>query len=443
MNEIAECTFCRFLSRLMVLMLTAILLGPSLAATPAATDADGSFLMETGEVITGGYFVEAGEGRFLFMDTERLKRGGLFERADEDLLRSIVPPRIEIDLLRDRSGAVNELVWREGKSSVRATRVHPHDTRPVVFESAHGTLLQGRLLLPRCDGPHPLVVSVHGSGPVDRHGGPYQTVWLQSGIAVLSYDKRGYSSPGPWREPDYATLSEDAAAAVRFAGALPEIDVERIGFVGSSQAGWVVPRAAVDSGNVSFMILRAGAGLSAGETVLHEIHQELRAAGLGGIDLDHAMALRREIYELAMSGLPLSATDRVVEPYLGEEWYEVAFGTGRISERWSEGSWSWMQRNLEVSPESYVERFEGPVLWFLAEKDENVPLVPTRAALERAFAASPGRDQTVVVLEDALHSFLIPDEEGGPPRFSPGFFDFMKKWVEERGLAGEGCPREN
>lgn len=86
----------------------------------------------------------------------------------------------------------------------------------------------------------------------------------------------------------------------------------------------------------------------------------------------------------------------------------------------------------------HLERFAGPVLWFLAEQDENVPLVSTRAALERAFAAAPGTDHEVVVLEGALHSFLIATPEG-PPRFASGFFDRMAAWMGERGFSDAAC----
>ncbi len=383
---------------------------------------DGSFRLTTGEVITGGLFVEAGQSRFLFMDTENLARGGLFERAGDQLLRSIVPPGVEIEFIK-RDGGIDGLVWREkGRDPIAGRRVYPHRSRPVRMTSADGTELRGRLMLPACTGPHPVIVSVHGSGPVNRYGGPYHTFFLQQGMAVLAYDKRGYTTNSEaWREPDLASLSADVATAVRFAAEQPEIDADRIGIAGSSQAGWVVPRAAVEAKQTSFMILRAGAALTQLETVLHEIRQELRSDGLSGLDLDHSMELRREIYMLAIAGKPISAADALVAPYLDEPWYRTAFGVGPVSSRWSSHWWDWAGRNLSVASAPDVAKFEGAVLWFLAELDENVPLVSTRAALE-----------------GALHSFLIPSPDG-PPRFSPGYFDRMKGWLEERKFSDRKC----
>ena len=425
----------------MVLSSFLLLASLALPLQDAAEAFDGSFRLETGEVITGGYFVEGGQGRFLYMDTAGLDKGGLFERVGNATLRSLIPPGIvEIVFIADADGAYNTLEWRErGRKPIRGARVHPHRSSAIQFTSADGTALKGRLLVPTCAGPHPVVVSVHGSGPINRYGGPYHTFFLQHGIAVLSYDKRGYTTDREaWREPDLAVLSADAAAAVRFAATRDALDRDRIGLVGSSQAGWVVPRAALEAPETDFMILRAGAGLRNLDTVLHEIRQELRSDGLSGLELDYAMDLRREAYMLAMNGAPLSATDALVAPYLDEPWYKAAFGEGPISGRWSSRRWDWMRRNLATAPAADIARFDGPVLWFLAGRDENVPLVSTRAALARAFAASPGDDHEIVVLDDALHSFLVRRDEG-PPRFAEGFFDHMATWLNARGLSAPAC----
>jgi hypothetical protein len=159
---------------------------------------------------------------------------------------------------------------------------------------------------------------------------------------------------------------------------------------------------------------------------------------LSGLDLDRATELRAEVYGVAMRGAPISATDPIVDPYLDKGWYRAAFGEGRISQRWSGSWWQWAQRNLAVAGTTHLQQFGGPVLWFLAELDENVPLVSTRAALERAFEASPGADQEIVVVDGALHSFLIPGADG-QPRFSPGFFDCMGGWMARRGFARSAC----
>jgi pimeloyl-ACP methyl ester carboxylesterase len=78
------------------------------------------------------------------------------------------------------------------------------------------------------------------------------------------------------------------------------------------------------------------------------------------------------------------------------------------------------------------------VLWFLAEDDENVPLVPSWIALRAAFAASPGEDETLVVIPDANHAFLVEEPDGGL-HYARGFFERKRAWLAERGMSREGC----
>lgn len=428
----------------------ALLIAVALAWTPVRAGEgrdleqfDGSFRLKTGEVLTGGYMVEGGKGRWVFIDTQGLEKGGLFEPVGGDRLQALGMPEdqgVGIEFEANEAGRFDTMIWREpGAKPVRGERVFAHTTETVHFRSRDGTVLDGRLLLPECQGPHPLVVSVHGSGAVNRYGGTFHTYFIKHGVAVLAYDKRGYTSdPGAWTEPDYAEMSADAAAALRYAASLNVIDADRVGYFGSSQAGWVVPPAAIDAEETAFQILRAGAALTPVETYLHEVRQELRAEGLSGLDLDSAMALRREVYRLASRGAPIGEADVLVAPFLDEPWYRKAFGDEPVSRMWSDRWWQWAGRNSTDASATYLERFEGPVLWFLAERDENVPYVATRLALERAFEAAPADDHELVVIADAPHSFIIEDEAGNP-RYAEGFFNRMASWMAERGISNEAC----
>jgi hypothetical protein len=186
------------------------------------------------------------------------------------------------------------------------------------------------------------------------------------------------------------------------------------------------------------MILRAGAAVSEADAHMHEVRQELRAAGLHGLDLDHAVSLGWEIFRLAVAGRPIADTDRLVAPYLDTSWYRTAFGDGPISKRWSARWWRWTGVNFPVTASPYLEQFEGPVLWFLAEADENVPYVANRAALERAFARSAGTVHELVTIPGAKHSFTVADDPG-PPMFTDRFFSRMGLWMAEVGASNPGC----
>ena len=122
------------------------------------------------------------------------------------------------------------------------------------------------------------MVAGHGSGRVTRD----QLGWLSSrftrlGFAVLRFDKRGVGEStgtfvfvGTNDSPEvFPVLAGDIAAAVRFLRTRPEIDPRRIGLAGTSQAGWILPEAARELGDVAFMVLLAGPVCSVGQEMFY------------------------------------------------------------------------------------------------------------------------------------------------------------------------------
>lgn len=127
--------------------------------------------------------------------------------------------------------------------------------------------------LPAGAGPFPAVVLGHGSGRVTRDQlGFLASRFTSLGFAVLRFDKRGVGEStgtfvfvGTQDSPTvFAELASDVAAGVRFLRTRPEIDPRRIGLAGGSQAGWILPLAARELGDIAFMVLLAGPVCSVG-----------------------------------------------------------------------------------------------------------------------------------------------------------------------------------
>lgn len=138
--------------------------------------------------------------------------------------------------------------------------------RELTFTSA-GATLSGTLVLPDGAGERPQAVAllVHGDGPQDRwsNGGylPLINALLDRGIAVYTWDKPGIgASTGDWLGQSMQDRSEEARAAwAAVAQTLPQAR-GRIGFLGFSQAGWVLPALAAQEGpKPAFFVLVGGA----------------------------------------------------------------------------------------------------------------------------------------------------------------------------------------
>jgi uncharacterized protein len=136
----------------------------------------------------------------------------------------------------------------------------------VPFTSEDGTQLIGRLSLPESGSPAAAFMMLHGSerGTRDNFSNKLMAHYLLShGFAILNYDKRGVGdSQGTYQESASATNlqrhAEDAIAGVEYMAARPEIDAKRIGLIGFSQAGWVIPLAASQSESISHFVSLSG-----------------------------------------------------------------------------------------------------------------------------------------------------------------------------------------
>jgi uncharacterized protein len=137
--------------------------------------------------------------------------------------------------------------------------------------------LSYQLEKPAGRGPFPAVVVGHGSGETTKQACRFLVQrFLQRGYAVLCYDKRGVGqSTGTYvnvgtrnSEERFPILAADMAAGARFLRTERDIDGKRIGLVGNSQAGWIIPLAAREA-KPAFMIILVGPTVSVGEEMYY------------------------------------------------------------------------------------------------------------------------------------------------------------------------------
>ena len=114
---------------------------------------------------------------------------------------------------------------------------------------------------------------VHGSGFRNRgESVNFATRLADSSVAVFRYDKRGVvDSGGAYEGVSTGNSNEilnllavDSVNAIHFLQNMPEIDPQKIGLYGNSQAGWIMPISAASSSDVAFAVLLVGPAISVG-----------------------------------------------------------------------------------------------------------------------------------------------------------------------------------
>jgi pimeloyl-ACP methyl ester carboxylesterase len=336
---------------------------------------------------------------------------------------------------RDPGGRVTSLTWqREGEAPRTARRVEIERSIDVQFSS--GDLrLAGTLIVPAQGTRHPAVVLVHGSGPATREQIlPFARFLVRRGVAVLAYDKRGAgASTGDWTTASFDDLAADAAAAVAHLRTRSEIDASRIGLLGVSQAGWIMPLVATRVEGLAFLVSVSGAGVPVAETTIDHAQSEMTASGMKPEMVSRLIEMMKLQYHYARTGEGWDDYARARE--------QLAAKIGPPPESFpaapSHPSWRLLKAIYFHDPAPVLARLRVPTLALFGALDNNILAGKNRAAWESALAAGGHPDYTLVTLANANHSMLearvgTNAEMKELRRFVPDYATTVGTWLETR-----------
>lgn len=240
------------------------------------------------------------------------------------------------------------------------------------FFPSDGIRLYYELDIPNGAGPHPVIVLGHGSqrakaGDARNRAGRL----VEQGIAVLRFDKRGVGrSEGVYSKSfaNLTVLARDMVAAVESLRQDPRIDPTRMGLLGVSQAGWVIPMAAASSPEVDFIVLLVGP---------------------------------------------------TVTPWHTNYWDSIARADLTIDELETRLS-SFVPPSDEHDLRPYLKQLEIPGLWLFGEEDR---IIPTRSsvAILQALVESDGNEFSYIVYPDVGHGLEVD--------YWPDLFEWFERTV--------------
>lgn len=367
----------RFAAALVVALLAAATAGAAYRPSPLLA-VDGAYRLADGTVLS---LAVTPDGGLLYTDTRtgdlrQLERAGpgRFRFGPAYLVRRPIRGTV---LVKGRRLAVTTA------GRTRAGRLVPVRRTRVSFVGA-GARLVGKVTSPATPGRHPAIAIVHGSEAADRDGSDLLVNFYSAlGYVVLTYDKRGVGdSGGTYQEfpspQNIRNLAGDAVGAARALAARKEVDRERIGLVGGSQAGWIIPRAAALSPLVRFAVITSGPAVSVGEQGLY--------AGLTGQGATNPTQaeIDRQLENVQPSGF---------------------------------------------DPRADLAALSIPTLWLYGREDKTV-YAPQSVAVLAGLPSPP----TVRVFPRAGHFVLdtprgLTSELAGAHRFAPGLFPTISGWL--------------
>jgi pimeloyl-ACP methyl ester carboxylesterase len=348
-----------------------------------------------------------------------------------------LPESVEsrIAFQRERAGKIASLAWQRGSAPARtARRVEIEKSEDVQF-SNRDVQLAGTLIMPSKGGRHPAIVLVHGSGAENReHVLPFARFLIRHGIAVLGYDKRGVGeSTGDWNTATFEDLAGDAVAAVGYLKTRRDIDTSQIGLLGWSQAGWIMPLAAVRAKDIGFLISISGAGVPGAETTIDQARNEMTTNGMPPQTVDQIVGLLKLQYEFARTGKgwdEYAATREKVVAKMGAA-PDTIPGTP------DHPYWQFIRRLYFYDPAPTLRQLKTATLALWGELDNNIMADKNKPAWDAALKAAGNRDYTLVVVPKANHDMFEAKvgsnaEIKSLQRFVPSYFTTIEDWLAKR-----------
>lgn len=333
----------------------------------------------------------------------------------------------------------------------------PYTTRGLTVKvEGAGVALGGTLTVPEGEGPFPCAVLLSGSGPQDRNESmfghkPFAVLadsLARAGVATLRCDDRGVgTSTGDLIQSTDTDLAGDALAMVAYLQGLPEIDSGSIGIIGHSEGGVVGAIAASQSGDVSFLVLLASAGMPGHELVTEQSQRILGAIGMPAGQIQEAVIATQAAHQIVMNRADDTDVEwelraRVAEAYLAmyppDQRSQVPDVGDQVAAQVKQLLTPWFRHYLAYNPVQAYMMVSCPTLAIGGSLDLQVDPAENMALIEQAFKAGANEDLTVVTI-NGLNHMLQPANTGLPAEYGviettidPRALETLTSWVAQQ-----------
>ena len=328
----------------------------------------------------------------------------------------------------------------------KADRI-PFDTTDTMFEGRGGIKLAGRLVLPKTNGPVPVVVLVHGAERDSaRDSYALQRLLPAENVGAFVYDKRGTGGSAGKYTQDFNTLADDAVAAMREAKRIAGRRCARIGYQGGSQGGWVAPIAATRA-PIDFVIVSFGLAVSVIDEDQEEVALEMRLKGHSQEEISKALEVASAAEAVFESGFTkgFERLDAVRAKYRNEPWYRDVHGNythfilpytaAEVREKFKN---SLPGTPFRYDPMPTLRAVKTPQLWILGEDDLEAPSAETSRRIKTLIVE--GKPITLALFPHAEHGMteyeIASNGERVSTRYAPGYFAMMRDFARNGRLSG-------
>ncbi len=309
------------------------------------------------------------------------------------------------------------------------------------------TPFTGTLYKPLTPPPYPLIVLAHGSGKGDRNSfyyTPYGEYFSKNGMAVFIFDKRGTGDSGGTYDEnaDFKVLAADLQAAFRFVNKRTDIDKNKAGVLGISQAAWVVPIALQNLDSVAFTVCTSCPSVPPYQSDLFQKGRELAENGYSVTDIADIIHYNQSVTEYVVT---LKNRQKVIElkqKYKDRKWFKALEYNPELSPEDTLKTAKYDHYRKSVfEPMPFWENVNVPVLFVYGEKDSHIPVEKSISQLTDSLKTKTNfkiknfknTGHLIQKVEEPVESltFNFFTFIKGKPQPISEYLDFVKNWILE------------
>ncbi|NOU52061.1 hypothetical protein HG263_16130 [Pseudoalteromonas sp. JBTF-M23] len=300
-----------------------------------------------------------------------------------------------------------------------------YDRYAVEIQSQQETLY-GSLVLPKqsADKPVPVVIFVHGDGPISSGSyGYYNPLWqalAEAGVASLSWDKQGVGgSSGHWLGQNMTQRAEELSAAIDWVSKQPNLDSQRIGVIGFSQAGWVLPSVLAQDKRLKYAVMVSTA-VNWEQQGHFQTVQRLKSLGQEGQLLAQNLDYNEALDALLKQRVPYKTYQQFITQSAPQ-----SYG-GKVMSR---SRYEFVINNMQVDASAMLEQVKQPVLALFGDSDQVVDIHQSIDTYQSKLSGP----FSYKVYEEADHG-LFKNEHFAGIRKDSIWFGVKMNWLGADGL---------
>jgi uncharacterized protein len=341
------------------------------------------------------------------------------------------------------------------KPDVLKSEPLPYSEEEIAFKSGR-ILLSGTLTSPKKDGKFPALVLLTGIGPQNRDEEIYgfkifeiiADYLTRRDLIVLRYDDRGVGgSSGNSMTSTTEDFAGDALAAVDFLKKQNNVDVNKIGLLGHSEGGIIAPLAASNSGDVAFIILVSGFGVTGSDLLIEQQRRILKANSVPDSIIEQNLILQKKINETLSADKDLNGIIDEIRSFAEKDFKNLSpdvkkaildkksYIESNVRSQIMMFNNPWFKFFVGYNPLPALRKVKIPVLMTFGGLDLQAPADQNKPLMEEALRSAGNRNFKSILFPNANHLYQAANT-GSPGEypelsksFVDGFLETIGDWI--------------